>query len=50
MKEYKKGYYKVKFFNYSEFWILYWNGEHWESFKSDETPNDEIESVEYFKL
>lgn len=41
--EKQKGYYEVKFFNHSKIMIMYWNGERYEAFKSDEAPNDEIE-------
>lgn len=42
----KKGYYKVKFYNYPKWFILFFNGEGFESFKSDCIPNDEIETYD----
>lgn len=39
----KKGYYAVKFYNHENMKIMFWNGDRFEGFKSDEMPNDEIE-------
>jgi hypothetical protein len=38
-----KGYYWVKFYNHHKRMIMYFNGKHFESFKSDDCPHDEIE-------
>jgi len=41
-----KGYYWVTFYNHQKRYMLYFNGIQFENFKSEEIPNDEIESYE----
>ena len=39
----EKGYYLVKFYNHKKIKVMFFNGEHFEKFKSDEFIHDEIE-------
>ena len=49
-EEREKGYYKVKHYNHSKIMIMYWNGESFETFKSDPTPPDEIDPKSIIKV
>lgn len=40
------GYYWVKIYNHDQVFIMKFNGNTWETFKSDKIPDDEIESYE----
>lgn len=42
----KGNYYVVKFYNYEKKYVMYFNGTHFEGFKSEQMPHDEIESYE----
>jgi len=48
--EYGIGYYWVKFYNHDKQMIMYFNGLHFESFKSDEVPHDEIDHASVKKV
>jgi len=45
-----KGYYWVKHYNHSKTMAMYWNGEGFETFKSDEAPHDEIDFESVSKI
>ena len=47
-----KGYYCVRFYNHRGQYIMYFNGERFESFPSERMPHDEIDldSVEHIEV
>ena len=44
----KGRYYAVKFYNHEKIYVMYFNGTHFEGFKSESMPHDEIESYRSF--
>jgi hypothetical protein len=47
MKDIKKGYYWVKFYNHDVMQVMLFNGKNFEGFKRDKLIHDEIEGYEY---